>query len=400
MAFTEETYYDGAQWKGVCDNVSGYFNGYFKYKYDSQYSTGISRLIITEYGVRKVRQGPVNWNGATGIVKIEATGGNTRSTSRSLGTNNADFGSTSPSRVAWWIGEWIIDYERTSAAATKNIKVTASKSSGTKWGGSASGTFQITVPAKTKYTVSFDGNGATGGSTASVEANLNSAATLPSCGFTRTDYSFASWNTNADGTGTSYAAGAKPTFSQDTVLYAQWGLAYIAPTLAISAYRVTSSASGASPSSVADGTRGFCKVTISGGTYKSGTYPTVQFVFKNGNTTVATVNATRSSLTYYGYTANSLLNKDIQYTVIATATIADKNSINHTQTKATYISAEKYTMDIAANQKRVHFFGQATDGKDNDPAVEVQGDIYLFMETSDGLYQKLNTLGWISEVSE
>jgi hypothetical protein len=34
MAFTEETYYDGAQWKGVCDNVSGYFNGYFKYKYD------------------------------------------------------------------------------------------------------------------------------------------------------------------------------------------------------------------------------------------------------------------------------------------------------------------------------------------------------------------------------
>ena len=74
------------------------------------------------------------------------------------------------------------------------------------------------------HTVTFDGNGSTSGTTASMQVTYGEAAkALTANGFVRDDYSFAGWNTAADGSGTSYADGAEisdPT--ADLVLYAQW----------------------------------------------------------------------------------------------------------------------------------------------------------------------------------
>jgi len=72
--------------------------------------------------------------------------------------------------------------------------------------------------------VTFDGNGSTGGSTApmSVVYGAGPAALTPN-GFTRTGYSFQGWNTEADGSGTSYADGAQVSdLGADLALYAQW----------------------------------------------------------------------------------------------------------------------------------------------------------------------------------
>ena len=44
--------------------------------------------------------------------------------------------------------------------------------------------------------------------------------------FTRAEYLFKNWNTKADGTGTSYAEGAKATFTGNATLYAIWDKAY------------------------------------------------------------------------------------------------------------------------------------------------------------------------------
>ena len=70
------------------------------------------------------------------------------------------------------------------------------------------------------YTVTFDGNLADGGAmspqTSSVPANLTLNA------FTRTGYTFAGWNTAANGSGTAYANGATYSFSADMNLTAQW----------------------------------------------------------------------------------------------------------------------------------------------------------------------------------
>ena len=78
------------------------------------------------------------------------------------------------------------------------------------------------------YTVAFDGNGATGGATASLSCTYDVAFTMPGCGFTKDGgYAFTGRNTAADGSGTAYAAGANclnlsATQGATVTLYAQW----------------------------------------------------------------------------------------------------------------------------------------------------------------------------------
>lgn len=77
------------------------------------------------------------------------------------------------------------------------------------------------------YTVKFNGNGSTGGSTASLGMTYDVSKNLTSNGFTKTGYHFAGWNTKADGTGTAYYNGQSvrnmTTVNGTTInLYAQW----------------------------------------------------------------------------------------------------------------------------------------------------------------------------------
>lgn len=76
-------------------------------------------------------------------------------------------------------------------------------------------------------TINFNGNGSTGGSTASQQIAAGNSASLNANGFTRNGYVFTGWNTAADGSGTSYADGADYTVTPATgnisvTLYAQW----------------------------------------------------------------------------------------------------------------------------------------------------------------------------------
>lgn len=72
-------------------------------------------------------------------------------------------------------------------------------------------------------TLKYDGNGATSGYVASQTGSHNDEITVAKNGFSRSGYTFSSWNTKADGTGTSYAPGSKITLpAGDTILYAQW----------------------------------------------------------------------------------------------------------------------------------------------------------------------------------
>ena len=77
------------------------------------------------------------------------------------------------------------------------------------------------------YSVTYDANGATSG-TVPVDSNSYAAgATVTVLGNTgglaKTGYSFAWWNTKADGTGTNYTAGGTFTMgSANVTLYAQW----------------------------------------------------------------------------------------------------------------------------------------------------------------------------------
>ncbi|MBQ6165689.1 MAG: InlB B-repeat-containing protein, partial [Clostridia bacterium] len=103
----------------------------------------------------------------------------------------------------------------------KNVTVPAGKQRGQiyiqmeQWDASATTTWQVAEMAVIEskvadlaytanwtpntYTISFDGNGASSGSTASVGATYDADAVLTANGFVKTGYSFAGWAASADG---------------------------------------------------------------------------------------------------------------------------------------------------------------------------------------------------------
>ena len=101
---------------------------------------------------------------------------------------------------------------------------TAADGSGTAYPDTASYPFSASVTLYAQwtaltYTVTFDANGGTG--TMAPETGSAPAA-LTANAFTRTGYSFAGWNTAADGSGTAYPDTASYPFSASVTLYAQW----------------------------------------------------------------------------------------------------------------------------------------------------------------------------------
>lgn len=72
------------------------------------------------------------------------------------------------------------------------------------------------------YAVTYNGNEATGGTTDAQTKTYGVDLALRQNGFVRDKYNFVEWNTAADGTGTSYAAGATYTENAALVLYAIW----------------------------------------------------------------------------------------------------------------------------------------------------------------------------------
>lgn len=72
------------------------------------------------------------------------------------------------------------------------------------------------------YAVYFDGNGSDGKTAnAPVFASAGTKISIPACKYTKKGYLFTGWNTEKDGSGTTYKAGAR-TSDAISILYAQW----------------------------------------------------------------------------------------------------------------------------------------------------------------------------------
>lgn len=89
-----------------------------------------------------------------------------------------------------------------------------------KYGGTKTASGSIDIPAKTKYTISYNKNG--GDTTPSSASKYHGQNITIANGITRSGYTFRNWNTSANGTGTSYAAGATYSANANVTLYAQW----------------------------------------------------------------------------------------------------------------------------------------------------------------------------------
>lgn len=104
----------------------------------------------------------------------------------------------------------------------------------------------VTTPAPTAYTISYNGNGNTSGSApASTTGTGNLTVASGSGTLKRTGYAFAGWNTNPEGTGATLALGSSYKPTRDITLYAMWNVAPQAEQVKLSKIIYFNSASGA-----------------------------------------------------------------------------------------------------------------------------------------------------------
>ena len=165
-----------------------------------------------------------NWKANTYTVKFNANGGSgsmsnesfTYDTEKAL-TANAFTAPTATGYTYSFLG-WSTNSAATSATYTdkQSVKNLTSTNNGTV------NLYAIWSKTANTYKITYNGNGATGGSTAETSFTYGNTASVRSNGFTRTNYSFTGWNTKADGSGTPYAAGASYTSAANLTLYAQW----------------------------------------------------------------------------------------------------------------------------------------------------------------------------------
>ena len=103
---------------------------------------------------------------------------------------------------------------------------TGNKTITAQWTEKALTNYRTTCTEPSTFTVTYNANDATSGSVPEDNTEYAKDAQVIVLGNTgylaKTGYTFSGWNTEADGSGTNYAAGATFTITENTTLYAQW----------------------------------------------------------------------------------------------------------------------------------------------------------------------------------
>jgi len=160
------------------------------------------------------------WNANSYAINYNANGG-----SGAPGNFNKAYGSgvnlsnTRPNKTGYTFTGW-------KSSLTNQIY-----QPGAWFGENATGTITLTAQWNiNQYSITYNGNGNTGGNTNSQTANYGTAINIQNNGFVKTNYDFVKWNTQSDGNGTNYYPGNSYTLGASNLnLYAIWKLAYLSP---------------------------------------------------------------------------------------------------------------------------------------------------------------------------
>ena len=165
-----------------------------------------------------------NWTAATSTVELNQE----EATEKGTASVTATYGSAMPAitklpiRTGYTFGGY---YTGKNGAGTQYYK--ADGTSATTWNLEGAQTLYVKWTPIT-YSVKFNGNGSTSGSMSNQSFTYDEAAkALTTNAFKKTGYTFAGWNTAADGSGTNYADGARVqnlTTTNNAIinLYAKW----------------------------------------------------------------------------------------------------------------------------------------------------------------------------------
>lgn len=149
------------------------------------------------------------WDTAKYIITYDSNGGSGEPgyQSKLHGSSVTLKTSTVPTRTGYtftgWLGSDGVTYTSDAVySADSNLTLTA------QW-------------ETIKYSVTYNANGGVG-TVDSQQKEYDIALVLKSQGYTRTGYTLSSWNTKADGTGTTYKLGSTYTANAPLTLYAMW----------------------------------------------------------------------------------------------------------------------------------------------------------------------------------
>ena len=164
---------DGYNWTGWTGSWA-YGNGEY----------GITNNTLTLYARWVANTYTITWDASTNGGKVN--GANSVTTSQTYDAN-VGLPSYTPTKTGYTFKGWY-------TAATGGTKITAS----TKFQNAGNITYYAQFTANT-YTVVYNGNGNTGGSTASSMHTYDVAKALTANGFTKTGYTFAGWAETPNG---------------------------------------------------------------------------------------------------------------------------------------------------------------------------------------------------------
>ena len=260
-------------------------------------------------------------------------------------------------------------FNKGATATTATIKGGVRSSNGAWTGATVTATATVTIPALAPATITFNANGGSGTVPSAISTYVGVANTIPPNTLTRTGYTFSHWNTESDGSGTSYATGSTITPSGNVTLYAQWKTTYVKPEIQnLLAFRVADKSGGASPAVTSTGETGFCRFELVGGANYTFTSASVQFGTATANS------MTQSGNTVYGYSDDDSIAQASAYTVKITVVVTGTDGVSRTYTDSTYISKSVPVFDVASNGNCFAFFGTAIDGLTN-PKLLINGEL-------------------------
>jgi uncharacterized repeat protein (TIGR02543 family) len=154
------------------------------------------------------------WAANPAFIKYEASGGlGATATTESATGATAKFAVNGFTRNGYTFTEWNTAADGTGTVYNPGDNITMPVGTTTVYA----------IWAANSATLTYDGNDAQSGTTAPTAGVTDESVDIASNGFVRKGYTFAGWNSAADGSGTAYAAGDGYTLpAGGTTLYAQW----------------------------------------------------------------------------------------------------------------------------------------------------------------------------------
>lgn len=290
-------------------------------------------------------------------------------------------------------------------------------SSGGTYTANAGATLYAQWTARTS-TISYNANGGSG-SIASQTKTYDKALTLSNgSGFIRENHSLTGWNTESDGSGTSYSLsqviGAKDLLNTNLTLYAQWHLDYIAPS--IKNFEVMRVDTAGSTDESDTGTFIYVTFEYKAGTATSGeTWETPKCTIEiDGESTTYTGSALPIDSSGQGIFTEWFGGYSIDSTHTVDVSIKDDYDIEATESGD--IATATYPIDLLVDGDNVYMgvMHIAEHGKtltlpdtDIDGVLTVIEDVFIAIDTTeppdtttmDGqIYKALKDLSWDSDV--